>query len=68
MGIFAVDTMVTIDGNTIGVSSGTLRESAGQYVWKTKSGAGSGAFGAGAVGGPAVTLEKIQEIFWIAAN
>ena len=60
--------MVTLGGNEVGVSAGTLGEGAGQSGWKTTAGAGRGALGAGAVGGLAVTLEKIGESVWMAEN
>ena len=58
-GIFAAGTIVTLGGNSVGVSSGTLREGAGQSGCKTTAGAGRGAMGAGVVGGLVVTLEKM---------
>ena len=67
-GIFAAGKMFTLRRNAVGVRSGTLGEGAGQYGWKTTAGTGSGAMGAGAVGGLAVTLEKMQESVWVAAN
>ena len=66
--IFAMGKMVPLGGNAVGVSSGTLREGAGKYGWKTTAGAGRGALVAGAVGGLAVTLEKFRESFWMADN
>ena len=51
--------MVTIGGNEVGVSLGTLREGAGQSGWKTTAGEERGDLGAGAVGGLVVTLEKM---------
>ena len=35
-GIFAVGKMVTLGGNIVGVSSGTLGEGAGQSGWKSQ--------------------------------
>ena len=67
-GIFDVGKMVNLGGNAVGVSSGTLGDGAGKSVWKTTAGAGRGALGAGYVGGLAVTLEKMRESFWMAAN
>ena len=67
-GICAVGTMVTLGGNAVGVSSVTLGEGAGQSVWKTTAGEERGDLGAGAVGGLVVTLEKMRESFWMAAN
>ena len=66
--ICSVGTMVTLGGNAVGVSSGTLGEGAGQSGWETTADEGRGAFVAGAVGGLAVTLEKMQESVWMAAN
>ena len=60
--------MFTICGSAVGLSFGTLGEGAGQSGWNTTAGAGRGAFRAGAVGGLAVTLEKIQDSVWMAAN
>ena len=60
--------MVTLSVNVVGVSSGTLREGAGESSWKTTAGEGRGALGAGAVGGLAVTLEKMQESVWMASK
>ena len=56
MGVFAAGTIVTLGGNAVGVSLGTLGEGAGQYGWKTIAGAGRGAMGAEYDGGLAVTL------------
>ena len=67
-GIFDVGTLVTLGGNAVGVSLGTLREGAGQSGWKTIAGEGRGALGSGAVGGLAVTLEKILESVCMAEN
>ena len=39
-GICAEVTMVTLGGNAVGVSLGTLGEGAGQSGWKTTAGAG----------------------------
>ena len=66
--IFDVGTIVTTGGNAVGVNSGTLGEGSGQSGWKMTAGAGCGALGAGSVGGPAVTLEKMRDSFWMAAN
>ena len=54
--------------NAVGVSLGTLGEGTGQSGWKAREGARRGAMGAGAVGGIAVTLKKIWESVWMAAN
>ena len=67
-GICAVGTMVTLGVNAVGVSSGTLGEGAGQSVWKTTAGEGRGALGEKSAGGLAVTLEKMRESVWMAAN
>ena len=67
-GIWVAGTMVTLSGNVGGVSFGTLGEGAGQSVWSTPAGEGRGAFVVGAVGGLAVTLEKMRESVWMAAN
>ena len=60
-GICAVGTIVTLGGNAVGVSSGTLGKGAGQSSLKTTAGVGRSATGAGAVGGLVVTMEKILE-------
>ena len=60
--------MVTLGGNAGGVSFFTLREGAGQSFWSTSTGEGCGAFGVGSIGGFSVTLEKMCEIVWMAAN
>ena len=67
-GICAEDVLVTLGGNAVGVSLGTLGEGAGQSGWKTTAGEGHGALGAGAVGGLAVTLGKMWESVWMAEN
>ena len=67
-GIRVVGNMVTLGGNAGGVSVGTLGDGAGQSVWSVPAGAGRGAFGAGAVGGFSVTLEKMGESVWMAEN
>ena len=67
-GIWVAGTMVTLGGDAGGVSFGTLVEGAGQCVWSAPAGEGRGAFGVGAVGGLAVTLEKMQENVWMSAN
>ena len=67
-GICAEGTMVTLGGNAVGVSLGTLREDAGQYGWKTTACEGRGSLRVGAVGGLAVTLGKMRESVWMAAN
>ena len=67
-GVFATGTMVTLGGNSVGVSLGTLREGAEQSGWKTTASEGRGALRAGTVGGLTVTLEKMRESVWMAAN
>ena len=67
-GTCAAGKIVTLGGNAVGVSFGTLGEGAGQSVWSTTAGEGRGAFRAGAVGGLAVTLEKMRESVWMAPN
>ena len=68
LGIFSVGAMVTLSGTSVGVRSGILGEGAGQSGWKTTAGAGRGAMGVGAVGGIAVTLDKMQESVCMAEN
>ena len=63
-----VGTMVTLGVNAGGVSISTLGDGAGQSVWSAPAGAGRGAFGAGTVRGFSVTLEKMRESVWMAAN
>ena len=67
-GICDEGTMVTLGGNAVWVSFGTLGEGAGQSDWNTTTGEGRGALRAGAVGGLAVSLEKMREIVWVAEN
>ena len=64
----AAGIMVTLGGNAVGVSLGTLGEGVGQSGWNTTVGEGRGALRAGAVGGLAVTLEKMWDSVWMAAN
>ena len=59
---------VTLAESAVGGVLGTLREGAGKSGWTSAGGAGRDAMGAGAVGGIVVTLEKIQESAWMAAN
>ena len=66
--ICVVGTMVTLGGSAVGVSFGTLGEGAGQSGWHTTAGVGCDAVGAGAIGGLAVTLEKMRESFWMSEN
>ena len=63
-----VGTMVTLSDNAGGVSVGTLGDGAGKYVWSAPARAGCGFFWAFAVGGFSVTLEKMRESVWMAAN
>ena len=67
-GICSEGTMVTLGGNEVGVSFGTLREGAGKSGWKTTAGEGCGTLRAGAVGELAVTLEEMRESVWMAEN
>ena len=66
--IWVAGTMVTFGGNAGGVSFGTLGEGAGQSVWSAPADEVRGAFGVGSIGGLAVTLEKMRESVWMAAN
>ena len=66
--ICAEGTMVTLGGNGVGVSFGTLGYGAGQSGWNTTAGEGRGALRSGDVGGLAVTLEKMRESVWMVAN
>ena len=68
LGVIVAGTIVTIEGNAVGVSLGTLGKGAGKSGWKATAGAGRGAMGAGAVGGIVVTLEKVRESVWMAAD
>ena len=67
-GIWVAGKMVTLGGNAVGVSFGTLGEGAGKSVWSAPAGAGRGVFGAFAVGGFSVTLEKMRENVCMAEN
>ena len=67
-GICVAGTMVPLGGSVVGVSVGTLGEGVGQSVWHKTAGVGCGALGAGALGGLAVTLEKMRENVWMAEN
>ena len=60
--------MVILGGNAAGVRFGTLRDGAGKSGWTTTVGAGRGALRARAVRGFVVTLDKMREIVWMAAN
>ena len=67
LGICAEGKMVTLSGNAVGVSLGTLGEGAGKSGWKATAGAGCGAVGAGAVGGIVVTvgLDDVRSWRWV---
>ena len=60
--------MVTLGDNAGGVSVVTLGDGAGQYVWSAPAGVGRGVFGLTDVWGFSVTLEKMSESVWMAAN
>ena len=60
--------MVTHGGSAVGVNFGTIGEGAGNSGWTTTVGAGHGALIAGAVGGFAVTLDKMRESVWMTEN
>ena len=66
--IWVAGTMVTLSDNAGGVSIGNLGDGAGYSVWSAPAGAGRSAFGVGAVEGLSVTLEKMRESVWMAAN
>ena len=68
LGICAVGTMVTLGGNSVGVSSGTLREGSGQSGLKTTAGAERSSTVSEYVGVIAVMLEKMRESVWMASN
>ena len=61
-------TMVTLGVNAGGVIVGTLGDGAGQSDWSAHAGAGRGVFGLTDVWGFSVTLEKMSESVWMAAN
>ena len=67
-GIWVAGIIVTLGVNVGGVIFGILGECAGQSVWSMPAGEGRGAFRVGDVGGLAVTLEKMRESVWMAAN
>ena len=67
-GMCAAGIMDTLGVNAVGVSLGTPGEGAGQSGWNKTAGEGRGALRAGDVGGLAVTLEKMLESVWMAAN
>ena len=67
-GVRVAGTMVTLGVNAGGVSVGTLGYGAGKYVWSAPAGAGHGVFGVTAVRRFSVTLEKMRESVWMAAN
>ena len=68
LGICAEGTMVTLGGNAVGASFGILGEGSGKSGWNTTAGESCAALRAGAVGGLAVTWEKMRESVWMAAN
>ena len=68
LGVNTRGTIVTLRESAVGVRLSTLRDGAGKLGWTATRGAGRIAVGSGAVGGMAVTLEKMQESAWIAAN
>ena len=68
MVIRVAGTMVTLGDNAGGVSVGTLGDGTGQSVWSAPAGAGRGVFGACAVRGFSVTLEKMRKSVFMAAN
>ena len=70
-GLFGVDTggtIFTLGESAVGGRLGTLGDSAGKLGWTAIVGAGRGAIGSGAVGGVAVTLEKMRESACMAEN
>ena len=67
-GVSTEVTIVTLGGSAVGRSLGTFGEGSGQSGWTSTGGAGRGAMRAGAVGGIAVTLEKMRESVWMALN
>ena len=67
-GVRVAGNMVNLGDNSGGVRVGTLEDSAGQSVWSAPAGAGRGVFGACAVGGFSVTLEKMRESVLMAEN
>ena len=67
-GVRVAGTMVTLGDNSGGVSVVTLRDGVGQSIWSAPAGAGRGVFGACAVRGFSVTLEKMRESVFMATN
>ena len=61
-------TIIALGESAVGGRLGNLIDGAGKLGWKATGGAGRGAMGAGAVGGMAVTLDKMQESAWMADN
>ena len=68
LGMCAAGIIGTLGGNTVEVSLGTLGEGARKSGWNTTAGEGRGALRAGAARGLAVTLEKMWDSVWMAAN
>ena len=68
LGVRVAGTMVALGDNSVGMSVVTLRDGVGQSVWSAPAGAGRGVFGVIAAGGLSVTLEKMRESVWMAAN
>ena len=66
--ICAEGTMVTLGGNEVEASFGTLGEGAGQFGWNTTAGEGYGALRAGVIRGLAARLEKMRESVWMEEN
>ena len=61
-------TIVTLRESAVWGSLGTLGKGADKPGYSITGGAGSGAMGAGAVGGMVVTLDKMRESAWMAEN
>ena len=68
MGVNTGGTIVTLGEGAVGERLGTLGDGAGKLGWTSTEGAGRSVIGSVAVGGVAVTLEKMQESAWTAAN
>ena len=67
-GVNTRGTIVTLRESAVGRRLGTLGDGVGKLGWTATGGAGSGAMGAGFVGGMAVMLEKMRESVWMVAN
>ena len=67
-GVNTGGTIFTLGESSVGGGLGTLGDGAGKLVWTATGGAGRGTMGSGSVGGMAVTLEKIRDSAWMAAN